>query len=251
MKALSFFSFKERGRNWSQEHMFAMISEPYQPRLSIRSDAGRPLTIRAFAEAADTSPRRIRRLIRQGRLTTTENQAGEIRVPEAQLEKVLAWRERRALSQSMEMPAVSMELERTPLREQSNREAYTMQVPLERHEAAMMRLGYLESELATCKQQLHEASMRELETREKSALQGAELEALKAATAQIASQLEEVRSQNVDSTFRTLELQDEVKSLRSRLTLNWWGRFMEALRTTKPDAPIQTHLKPPPPGTTK
>ncbi len=243
-----FFAFKERGRNWSQEHMFAMISEPYQPRLSIRSDAGRPLTIRAFAEAADTSPRRIRRLIRQGRLTTTENQAGEIRVPEAQLEKVLAWRERRALSQSMEMPAVSMEIERTPLREQPHREAYTMQVPLERHEAAMMRLGYLESELATCKQQLHEASMRELETREKSLAMSAEVDSLKGATEQVIKQLEEVRSQNVDSTFRTLELQDEVKSLRSRLNLGWWGRFLEALRATRPEPPIQTNLKPPPPA---
>lgn len=218
--------------------------EPYQPRISERAGGSRPLTVRAFAEAAQTSPRRIRRLIRQGRLSTTENQAGELRIPEAQLEKLLEWKERRALSRSMEVSAVSMEIERSPVGD-AIRETYAMQVPLERHEAAMMRLGYLESELSTCKQQLHEATQREEDHRTQAEQLESNLQNLAAESAALHSQLEELRSSNVDSTLATLELREEVRELKARLNLGWWGRFLEALRVTKPE-PQSNKLKPPP-----
>ncbi len=69
------FSLLERLKNLPYEQMLVMLQ-------AIQEKQGRPLSIRAFAEAAETSPRRIRRLIRQGRLRTLENQAGEVRIPE-------------------------------------------------------------------------------------------------------------------------------------------------------------------------
>src|SRR5947208_2445782 len=60
--------FTKRLNILKTEHTVAMA-------ISDVSETSRPLSVRAFAEAAETSPRRIRRLIRQGRLLTVENQA--------------------------------------------------------------------------------------------------------------------------------------------------------------------------------
>ena len=205
-----------------------------------RGDAGRPLTVRAFAEAADTTPRRIRRLIRQGRLVTTENQAGEVRIPEGELKRVLAWKERRALNRSMEMSrsmemAVSVEMDAVATkRDDPIRETYSMQIPLQRHEAAMMRLGYLEAELATCKKVLVETSAREEQNRARAEKLDEELRSLKLRNSETENRLEEMRSQTIDSTFRAIELQDEMKQLKERLNSSWWSRFLEALRVSKP-----------------
>lgn len=203
-----------------------------------RGAAGRPLTVRSFAEAADTSPRRIRRLIRQGRLSTTENQAGEVRIPERELERVLAWKERKALSRSMEM-AVSVEMDAvssTPRRDDAVQDTYAMQVPLARHEAAMMRLGYLESELASTKKMLTDNAQKEEIFRQRAEKAEEELMSLKLRTQETENRLEEMRTQTIDSTFRAIELQDEVKALKERLNSSWWSRFLEAFRASKPAA---------------
>ena len=213
-----------------------IIPQPDITSARFKGDAGRPLTVRAFAEAADTSPRRIRRLIRQGRLSTTENQAGEVRIPEGELERILAWKERRALSRSMEMTAVSVEMDaiKTSDRDDAVRETYAMQVPLQRHEAAMMRLGYLEAELSNCKQQLLENGQKEEATRQRATELDLELTALKRRNQETESRLEEMRVQTIDSTFRAIELQEEVKQLKMRLNSSWWSRFLEALRASQP-----------------
>lgn len=204
------------------------------------------MSIRAFAEAAETSPRRIRRLIRQGRLRTLENQAGEVRIPETELERLSKWKDRRRLSHSMEMTAVSMEIEpsRTTLRavkrDDPIAETYAMQIPLPRHEAAMMRIGYLESELAVCKRMLEEGKDREtllrdnvVEEQERSHLAETRLEEIQDKLVMTEFKLEEMRSQVIESSFQAVKLQEEVKELRDRLMSSWFSRALEVWRMKK------------------
>ena len=211
----------------------------------LQEKQGRPLSIRAFSEAAETSPRRIRRLIRQGRLRTIENQAGECRIPETELERLSKWKDRRRLSQSMEM-AVSMEMEpsRTLLRavrkDDPIAETYAMQIPLSRHEAAMMRIGYLESELAVCKRMLEEGKDREVllrdnvqEEQERSLLAETRLEEIQDKLVMTEFKLEEMRSQVIESSFQAVKLQEEVKELRDRLMSSWFSRALEVWRMKK------------------
>lgn len=213
---------------------------------AIQETKGRPLSIRAFAEAAETSPRRIRRLIRQGRLRTLENQAGEVRIPETELERLSKWKDRRRLSHSMEMTAVSMEIEpsRTTLRavkrDDPIAETYAMQIPLPRHEAAMMRIGYLESELAVCRRMLEEGKDREtllrdnvLEEQERSHLAETRLEEIQDKLVMTEFKLEEMRSQVIESSFQAVKLQEEVKELRDRLMSSWFSRALEVWRMKK------------------
>lgn len=213
---------------------------------AIQEKQGRPLSIRAFAEAAETSPRRIRRLIRQGRLRTIENQAGEVRIPETELERLSKWKDRRRLSQSMELTAISMEMEpsRTILRavkkDDPIAETYAMQIPLSRHEAAMMRIGYLESELAVCKRMLEEGKDRETllrdnvtEEQERSHLAETRLEDIQDKLIQTEFKLEEMRSQVIESSFQAVKLQEEVKELRDRLMSSWFSRVIEVWRIKK------------------
>lgn len=213
---------------------------------AIQETKGRPMSIRAFAEAAETSPRRIRRLIRQGRLRTLENQAGEVRIPETELERLSKWKDRRRLSHSMEMTAVSMEIEpsRTTLRavkrDDPIAETYAMQIPLPRHEAAMMRIGYLESELAVCKRMLEEGKDRETllrdnvdEEQERSHLAETRLEEIQDKLVVTEFKLEEMRSQVIESSFQAVKLQEEVKELRERLMSSWFSRALEVWRMKK------------------
>lgn len=211
----------------------------------LQEKQGRPMSIRAFAEAAETSPRRIRRLIRQGRLRTIENQAGECRIPETELERLSKWKDRSRIRQSMEIMAQSMEMEpsRTHLRAVKDdpiAETYAMQIPLSRHEAAMMRIGYLESELAVCKRMLEEGKDREMllrdhvtEGEERSLLAETRLEEIQDKLVETEFKLEEMRSQVIESSFQAVQLQDEVKALRERLMASWFSRVLEVWRTKK------------------
>ena len=227
-----------------------MLYEQVLVMLHILQDKqGRPMSIRAFAEAAETSPRRIRRLIRQGRLRTIENQAGECRIPETELERLSKWKDRSRIRQSMEIMAQSMEMsiEREPSRaglrvvkDDPIAETYAMQIPLSRHEAAMMRIGYLESELAVCKRMLEEGKDREMllrdnvtEGEERSLLAETRLEEIQDKLVETEFKLEEMRSQVIESSFQAVQLQDEVKALRERLMATWFSRVLEVWRTKK------------------
>src|SRR5262245_39905959 len=127
---------------------------------SILLESTRPMSIRAFAEAAETSPRRIRRLIRQGRLRTIMNQSGETRIPESELPRVTAWRDHQSLKQSMEVMPVPSPVSIPDLAEDGeySGESVGAFISLHRHEAAMMRLGFLESELASSRKLLRETT---------------------------------------------------------------------------------------------
>lgn len=190
------------------------------------NQSNRPLSIRAFADLAGTSPRRVRRLIRQGRLRTVENQAGETRVPESELERLEGDKRNRMIKQSMEMQAVKTEVSI----EGTLQHASGPVVPLQRHEAAMVRLGFLESELATTRKLLQEVSTRESELNERA--ETAEQDAISATVRAVEAEhnLEEMRTQVIDSTFRAMELQQEVEVLREKMMMPWWRRWIENMK---------------------
>lgn len=207
--------------------------------------SGRPLSIRAFADLAGTSPRRVRRLIRQGRLRTVENAAGETRVPEGELERMDAQKQNRELRQSMELQAVRTEL---TTEEDPDGDMHGPIVPLQRHEAAMVRLGYLESEIATSRQMLQELAQREAEFKERA--DAAEKDAISATVRAVEAehQLEEMRTQVIDSTFRAMELQQELEDLRKQAMLPWWKKLFGGKTPDEPEEETPKRSIPPGPS---
>ena len=105
-------------------------------------------------------------------------------------------------------------------------------VPLQRHEAAMVRLGYLESEIASTRKMLQELAEREADFKDRA--REAEKDAISATVRAVEAenQLEEMRTQVIDSTFRAMELQNEVEELRGHLMLPWWKKLL-GLKATK------------------
>ena len=193
--------------------------------------SSRPLSIRAFADLAETSPRRIRRLVRQGRLRTTTNSAGETRIPEGELSRLEDEKQSRILKQSMELQPINQSLE-ISLDDDDNYHGNTAIVSLQRHEAAMVRLGYIESELAASRRMLQEAAQRQndLESRAEEAEQDAVSATVRAVEAE--SALEEMRSQVIDSTFKAMELQREVEDLRNEVQKPWWKKVFSPSKSS-------------------
>lgn len=188
-----------------------------------KGHSGRPLSIRAFADLAETSPRRIRRLVRQGRLRTTTNSAGETRIPESELARLQDEKQNRLLKHSMELQPVDTSIE-VSVGEDGEFQGGAI-VSLQRHEAAMVRLGYIESELAASRRLLTEAAQRQedLEAAADDAEQDAVAATVRAVEAETA--LEEMRSQVIDSTFKAMELQREVEELRVEAQKSWWQKL--------------------------
>ena len=190
----------------------------------------RPLSIRAFADLAETSPRRVRRLIRQGRLQTVMTSAGETRIPESELSRMEGEKQNRNLKQSMELTPFnnSMELYGDDEDDDDDLEGFstgTALVSIQRHEAAMVRLGFMESELATTRRLLADQTQRafDLEERAGDAEQDAVAATVRAVEAEHA--LEEMRTQVIDSTFRAMELQRELEELHADMRAPWWKKL--------------------------
>jgi hypothetical protein len=189
--------------------------------------SSRPLSIRAFADLAETSPRRVRRLIRQGRLRTVTNSAGETRIPESELARMEGEKQNRMLKHSMELAPVhtSMELGYDDDDDQDYQRGSAL-VSIQRHEAAMVRLGFMESELAATRRLLAEQAQRacELEERACDAEQDAVSATVRAVEAEHA--LEEMRTQVIDSTFKAMELQRELEEIHAELRTPWWRKLL-------------------------
>lgn len=191
--------------------------------------SSRPLSIRAFADLAETSPRRVRRLIRQGRLRTTTNSAGETRIPEGELSRLEGEKQNRLLKQSMEMAPVHTSMEMGYNDDDDDLEGdyrgQTAIVTIQRHEAAMVRLGFLESELASTRRLLQETAQKafDLEDRAGEAEQDAVAATVRAVEAEHA--LEEMRTQVIDSTFKAMELQRDLDEMHQELRAPWWKRM--------------------------
>ena len=186
--------------------------------------SSRPLSIRAFADLAETSPRRIRRLVRQGRLRTTTNSNGETRIPESELSRLVGEKQNRMLKQSMELQAVETSMEVT-LDEDGQYSNGGDIVSLQRHEAAMVRLGYMESELAASRRMLAEAAQKhaDLELRTEEAEEDSVAATVRAVEAETA--LEDMRSQVIDSTFKAMELERELGEMRLENRKPWWQKL--------------------------
>lgn len=191
--------------------------------------SSRPLSIRAFSDLAETSPRRVRRLIRQGRLQTVVNSAGETRIPESELSRMEGEKQNRMLKQSMELAPIHTSMELGYDDDDDDDEGYsgagTALVSIQRHEAAMVRLGFMESELAATRRLLSEQATRasDLEERAADAEQDAVAATVRAVEAEHA--LEEMRTQVIDSTFRAMELQRELDELTADLRAPWWKKL--------------------------
>jgi len=101
-------------------------------------------------------------------------------------------------------------------------------VSLQRHEAAMVRLGYIESELAASRRMLADAAQRQqdLEQRADEAEQDAVAATVRAVEAETA--LEDMRSQVIDSTFKAMELQRELEDLKSEAQRPWWKKVFSS-----------------------
>lgn len=212
--------------------------------------SNRPLSIRAFADLAETSPRRVRRLIRQGRLRTVTNSAGETRIPESELARMEGEKQNRALRQSMELQPIqnSMEFYEDEDDDEDRLVPGGALVSIQRHEAAMVRLGYMESELATTRKLLAEQAQRaaELEERAQDAEQDAVSATVRAVEAEHA--LEEMRTQVIDSTFRAMELQKQLEELHGELRAPWWKKiFGQAKGTSKTTDTSPSRPAPPAP----
>ncbi len=197
--------------------------------------SSRPLSIRAFADLAETSPRRVRRLIRQGRLRTVTNSAGETRIPESELSRMEAEKQNRMLKQSMELAPVHNSMEVFDDEDDDVDQAYQgggAIVSIQRHEAAMVRLGFMESELAASRRLLAEQAQKnfDLEDRAQEAEQDAVAATVRAVEAEHA--LEEMRTQVIDSTFKAMELQRELDELHLELRAPWWKKLFGT--NTKP-----------------
>ncbi len=189
--------------------------------------SSRPLSIRAFADLAETSPRRVRRLIRQGRLRTTMNSAGETRIPEGELSRMEAEKQHRMLKQSMELTPVhnSMEVFDDDDDDDDEYQAGSAIVSIQRHEAAMVRLGFMESELAASRRLLAEQAQKNFDLEDRA--QEAEHDAVSATVRAVEAEhaLEEMRTQVIDSTFKAMELQRELDDLHLELRGPWWKRL--------------------------
>lgn len=189
-----------------------------------KGQSSRPLSIRAFADLAETSPRRIRRLVRQGRLRTTTNSNGETRIPESELSRLEGEKQNRILKQSMELQPVDTSMEIT-LDGEGDYSSGGDIVSLQRHEAAMVRLGYIESELAASRRMLTEAAQKhaDLELRTEEAEEDSVAATVRAVEAETA--LEEMRSQVIDSTFKAMELERKLEDMRLESRKSWWEKF--------------------------
>lgn len=198
----------------------------------------RPLSIRAFADLAETSPRRVRRLIRQGRLRTLVNSSGETRIPESELSRMEGDKQNRLLRQSMELAPLNNSLELTYSADADDEHFAGATVSIQRHEAAMVRLGYIESELAATRRLLVEQSERasESETRAVEAEQDTIAATVRAVEAEHA--LEEMRTQVIDSTFHAMNLQKKLDDLHHELRAPWWKKLWSSSKrgeeNTKP-----------------
>lgn len=153
------------------------------------------------------------------------NSAGETRIPESELSRLEGEKQNRLLKASMELQPINTSMEFHG--EDDDDEDYHPRgaiVSLQRHEAAMVRLGYIESELAASRRMLQEAANRQedLQCRAEEAEQDAVAATVRAVEAETA--LEEMRSQVIDSTFKAMELQKEVEELRTELQTPWWKK---------------------------
>lgn len=165
------------------------------------------LTIAEFASSIGKTERQIYRYIHQGRIEVITPEVSGllgIRIPRSQLERF----------KSIRKPSVQIVMsdnvtsDMTPL-------STTQQVPLERHEAALMRLGAVEHELEQTRKMLTDGGHQASELTSKVHSLEIELAKNEARSAMEAQLRQEAESRVQDLTLRLA--QAEVK-----LNKRWW-----------------------------
>jgi len=207
------------------------------------SDNVRLLSASEFAAAIGKTERQVYRYIQKGRLQALppeETGLPGVRIPEGELERFLArfgppsggWVRPRV------GPAGGNGPSRDSIEESLEEEIGSalppapaplpLTVPLDRHEAAVMRLGYLESQLEQSRRMLSEGNVQELDLRGRleeleESLKSRDLELLKAQVR--AEAAAEARAES-ESRARTLAVRLEESERRARTP--WWRRLFGA-----------------------
>lgn len=213
--------------------------------MSSMSDASpsqvRLLSASEFAAAIGKTERQVYRYIQKGRLqalTPEETGLPGVRIPEAELERFLSrfgppsggW-VRPRVGQAVVGPdgyeesaedygSVETEAAAPPAA------ASPLLVPLERHEAAVMRLGYLESQLEQSRKMLTDGSQQESDLRTRleqleATLKAQEVEILRAS---VRAETEADGRAEAESRARQLAVRLEDAERRARAP--WWKRML-------------------------
>ncbi len=208
------------------------------------SDNVRLLSASEFAAAIGKTERQVYRYIQKGRLQALppeETGLPGVRIPEAELERFLSrfgppsggWVRPRVGTagsprESRDSFEESLEEEACVLGAPAPAPAPVLTVPLDRHEAAVMRLGYLESQLEQSRRMLSEGTVSESDLRARleeleEALKARDLDLLRAEVR--AEAATEARAE-ADSRARSLAVRLEESERRARAP--WWKRWLGA-----------------------
>lgn len=210
------------------------------------SDHVRLLSASEFAAAIGKTERQVYRYIQKGRLqalTPEETGLPGVRIPEAELERFLArfgppsggWVRPRVgagLGAREACDSVEESLEDDGVVTVAGPAAAPtpapLTVPLDRHEAAVMRLGYLESQLEQSRRMLSDGSLQETDLRARldeldAALKSKELELLRA---EVRAEAAAESRAEAESRARSLAVRLEQSERRARAP--WWKRLLGA-----------------------
>ncbi len=192
----------------------------------------RLLSASEFAAAIGKTERQVYRYIQKGRvraLPPEETGLPGVRIPESELEAFLTrfgppaggWVRPRGGTNSREMDSF----------EESSEEEVavplpSLTVPLERHEAAVMRLGYLESQLEQSRRMLTDGSQTETDMRirleeAEEALKSRDLELLRAEV-----RAEAAAEARAEAESRARHLAVRLEEAERRAQAPWWRRLL-------------------------
>jgi predicted DNA-binding transcriptional regulator AlpA len=205
--------------------------------MSTQSDSFSPqvrlLSASEFAAAIGKTERQVYRYVQKGRvraLSAEETGLPGVRIPESELEAFLArfgppaggWvRPRASASSARELDSFEESTEEEPAVP-----VPALTVPLERHEAAVMRLGYLESQLEQSRRMLTDGSQTESDIRSRleeaeESLKAQELELLRAEV-----RAEAAAEARAEAESRARQLAVRLEDAERRARAPWWRRLL-------------------------
>ena len=216
----------------------------------------RLLTVAEFAFAIGKTERQVYRYLRQGRVHAAppaETGKGGVRIPESEVQTFIdnltsassAWARMRA-SAEREIPSAEIlesveELGSAPGEGSPSPNGKTYQVhaepqftplqqavdsvPLERHEAAVMRLGYMQSQLEQVQRLLTAGSAKEKEQEEKVKNLTQELEEAQREILRLGAKYEVAKDSRQEAELRAQTLAARLEEAERRAALPWWKRI--------------------------
>ena len=172
-------------------------------------------TIADFARAIGKTERQVYRYIHQGRievLPPEKSGLSGIRIPRAELEKL----------QGRYKPSVQIVMSDSPSvtsdKGSDNESVMSKQVPLERHEAALFRLGSLEKELDMTRKMLTDGGTQVSDLTSK-------VQTLQLEVAKSEARLEMQEKYRQESEKKTEELAVQLADAQAKLNKRWWKRW--------------------------